>query len=264
MTAHEVQRRWPGFVVPEGMLGVYEPRAGVLAVERCVAAHLEDARAAGAALHPNEAVLDFHADRGGITVETARGNNIPPVGWSSPQGHGRRDGWPVLASHWLCDANHCSGSRPRRRRIVPNRAARRFCMKLPGGVFYGFPELEAGEIKIAEHSGGDVVDDPLSVDRRLHPADQRRLESFITACLPDVSLRRTAHMVCMYTMSADEHFIVDRLPGDNRISFAAGLSGHGFKFAPVLGEALASLALDGETALPIAFLNSARPGLRSK
>ncbi len=68
----------------------------------------------------------------------------------------------------------------------------------------------------------------------------------------------------MYTMSADEHFIVDRLPGDDRISFAAGLSGHGFKFAPVLGEALASLALDGQTDLPIEFLSCARPGLRGE
>jgi sarcosine oxidase len=137
-----------------------------------------------------------------------------------------------------------------------------FLYEMPDGVFYGFPELEAGEIKIAEHSGGDVVNDPLSVNRELHPADQARLESFITACLPNVSLRRTAHAVCMYTMSADEHFIVDRLPDDNRISFAAGLSGHGFKFAPVLGEALASLALDGHTDLPIEFLNCARPALR--
>ena len=51
----------------------------------------------------------------------------------------------------------------------------------------------------------------------------------------------------MYTMSADEHFIVDRHPDDERICFAAGLSGHGFKFAPVLGEALADLALAGKS-----------------
>jgi sarcosine oxidase len=56
-------------------------------------------------------------------------------------------------------------------------------------------------------------------------------------------------------MSPDEHFIVDRLPDDPRIAFAAGLSGHGFKFTPVLGQALADLVLDGQTPLPIDFLS---------
>jgi glycine/D-amino acid oxidase-like deaminating enzyme len=59
-------------------------------------------------------------------------------------------------------------------------------------------------------------------------------------------------------MSPDEHFIVDRHPRHSNVVFAAGLSGHGFKFAPVLGKALAELALDGGTLLPIGFLSLAR------
>ena len=68
------------------------------------------------------------------------------------------------------------------------------------------------------------------------------------------------HAVCLYTMSPDEHFIVDRHPDDPRIVFAAGLSGHGFKFTPVLGRVLADLAIDGKTTLPIEFLSLARFG----
>ena len=63
------------------------------------------------------------------------------------------------------------------------------------------------------------------------------------------------HAVCLYTMSPDEHFIVDRHPEHDRVVFAAGLSGHGFKFAPVLGAALADLATHGTTRLPIGFLS---------
>jgi len=63
-------------------------------------------------------------------------------------------------------------------------------------------------------------------------------------------------------MSRDEHFIVDRHPGHPQVSFAAGLSGHGFKFTSVLGEVLAGLALDGRTGLPIGFLSCDRPGVR--
>ena len=66
------------------------------------------------------------------------------------------------------------------------------------------------------------------------------------------------HAICLYTMSPDEHFIVDRHPEHPQVAFAAGLSGHGFKFAPVLGAALADLAVNGATHLPIDFLSLRR------
>jgi glycine/D-amino acid oxidase-like deaminating enzyme len=83
-------------------------------------------------------------------------------------------------------------------------------------------------------------------------------QKFLRARLPGASARVTDHSVCLYTMSPDEHFIVDRHPACSNVVFAAGLSGHGFKFAPVLGRALADLALDGSTSLPIEFLSWAR------
>jgi glycine/D-amino acid oxidase-like deaminating enzyme len=66
----------------------------------------------------------------------------------------------------------------------------------------------------------------------------------------------------MYTMSADQHFIVDRHLEHPQIAFAAGLSGHGFKFTSVLGQALAEITLDGSTTLPVDFLSLARPSLQ--
>jgi glycine/D-amino acid oxidase-like deaminating enzyme len=68
----------------------------------------------------------------------------------------------------------------------------------------------------------------------------------------------------MYTMTPDEHFIVDRYPDQPHACFAAGLSGHGFKFTSVLGEALADLATQGPTELPIRFLSSTRRALKIK
>ncbi len=131
-------------------------------------------------------------------------------------------------------------------------------------MFYGFPQIDELGVKVAEHSGGQPVADPTNVDRELDPKDRARVENFLTACLPGVSRNMTRHSVCMYTMSADEHFIVDRHPTDERLVFAAGLSGHGFKFAPVLGEALADLALAGTSKLPIEFLSCRRPSLRRR
>ncbi|HEY1603188.1 MAG TPA: N-methyl-L-tryptophan oxidase [Pirellulales bacterium] len=258
----EIERRWPGYAVPAPLAGVYEPRAGILQVEQCVQAHLDDAREAGATLSTDEAVIDFRTGTDGITVETVRSRytanrlviTAGPWGsrWLTELGVPlvvRRKPlfWFATASPVYRASNGCPA----------------FLYETPRGVFYGFPEVEPGEIKVAEHSGGQIVDDPATIDRELDRNDQARVEQFINEFLPQVSPRLVAHTVCMYTMSPDEHFIVDRLPSDERISFAAGLSGHGFKFAPVLGEALADLALDGRSSLPIDFLACNRAALQT-
>ncbi|MFM7186051.1 MAG: FAD-dependent oxidoreductase, partial [Planctomycetota bacterium] len=69
---------------------------------------------------------------------------------------------------------------------------------------------------------------------------------------------RTAHEVCLYTMSPDHHFVVGMHPGHPQVAIAAGFSGHGFKFASVIGAVLADLALDGITPLPVGFLSPLR------
>jgi glycine/D-amino acid oxidase-like deaminating enzyme len=127
-----------------------------------------------------------------------------------------------------------------------------------GGVFYGFPKLDARGVKVAEHTGGQEVTDPLTVDRNMLQFEQHSLENFLTHHLPAVSHRVTDHLVCLYTMSPDEHFIIDRHPRFSNVAFAAGLSGHGFKFAPVLGRALSELSLEGKSTLPIDFLSLKR------
>ena len=96
------------------------------------------------------------------------------------------------------------------------------------------------------------------MNRDLDPAEQATVEAFLADHLPSVRPPCLHHSVCMYTLTPDEHFIVDRHPADPRIVFAAGLSGHGFKFTCVLGEALAELALAGRTELSIGFLSAKR------
>jgi glycine/D-amino acid oxidase-like deaminating enzyme len=135
-----------------------------------------------------------------------------------------------------------------------------FLYEMPAGIFYGFPDFGGG-VKVGEHTGGEAVADPLSVDRGLRREEREIVESFLAAQLPRVTPRLHKHVVCLYTMTPDEHFVVDRHPRHPQVAFAAGLSGHGFKFTSVLGEALADLALDGKTRLPIGFLSCRRKGL---
>jgi glycine/D-amino acid oxidase-like deaminating enzyme len=133
-----------------------------------------------------------------------------------------------------------------------------FFFETLGGQFYGFPKTNALGVKIAEHSGGDPVADPLRVDRTMHEPDQARVKACLAEHLPGVSMNSTAHAVCMYTMSPDQHFVLGRHPEHPQVAFTAGLSGHGFKFTSVLGEIMAEFSLDGASRLDTEFLSLSR------
>ncbi|MEO8493922.1 MAG: FAD-dependent oxidoreductase, partial [Planctomycetota bacterium] len=133
-----------------------------------------------------------------------------------------------------------------------------FFYETPAGYLYGFPQIDEQGVKVADHTGGTEISDPLADDKSPEPRDVQRVEQFVREYLPGVSTTAQRHAVCYYTMSPDEHFIVDRHPAHNNVVFAAGLSGHGFKFASVLGEVLADMALSGRPTLPMEFLHCGR------
>jgi monomeric sarcosine oxidase len=251
------QKRWPGLQLGDDLVGAFEPGAGYLLVEDCVLAHLEAARAAGAELLTDTEVRSWSTTANEVRVQTS-------------QGEIAADRLIIAAGAWagnlLADLSIPLVVRRKSLFWFESDAAEYdvavgfpvYLFELPAGVFYGFPKLDARGVKVAEHTGGRIVDDPLEVDRTIDGGEKGRLVEFVSAHLPKVSSRLAHHTVCLYTMSPDEHFIIDRHPGHANVAFTAGLSGHGFKFTPVLGKALAELALDGGTALPIGFLSLGR------
>ena len=124
--------------------------------------------------------------------------------------------------------------------------------------FYGFPKLDMRGLKVAEHSDGALVEDPLTCERGPEREDTLRVEDFIRRRLAGVAPDGGEHASCFYTMTPDGHFIVDQLPNAGHVAFAAGLSGHGFKFASVLGETLSQLALGESPTCDIDFLRASR------
>jgi sarcosine oxidase len=261
LSAREAEERFRGFRVPDEMAAVVEPDAGLLYVEDCIRACAAEATRLGADLRTGEEVRSWQADGAGVVVETKTqryraGRLIITAGaWAVellsdlrvPLAVRRKPLYWYAASEPAYRAEEgCPG----------------FLYELPNGVFYGLPAVDPRGVKLGEHSGGRPVSDPLHVDRSIDVEDQRAVEQFAAAYLPGVTTRCTDHTVCLYTMTPDAHFIIDRHPAHPHVVFAAGLSGHGFKFAPVLGQALAELALDGATSLPIGFLKLERLGLR--
>lgn len=257
LPADEAQRRFPGFAIPREMLAVYEPAAGYLRVEACVRAHLAAAANEGADLRHGVKVRAWQARQDAVEVatdqETFRADRLVlALGpWSPQLAQLPRRVLQVRRKHVYWFAT-------RQPLYRPSAGCPTFLFELPGGVFYGFPQIDDGGVKVAEHSGGVVIDDPSHDPRVDDPADRARVEAFIAEHLPGVTSECLRHSVCFYTMSPDEHFVLDVHPTSERVVLAAGLSGHGFKFTSVLGEALADLALKGNSPLPIGFLRWSR------
>lgn len=255
LTAAEVESRWPAFRVPTPLVAVHEPTGGMLYVERCVQACLDTARACDAELRLGLAVRGWRSEADRVAVET-------------DDGEFSADRLLVTAGPWAGGLLSELGVplEIRRKSLFwfdgppahGPKEAPPFLFELPEGVFYGFPAIEPWGVKVGDHAAGRPLVRPEDVDPSIDPAEQHAIQRFAGTHLPSLPPAPSHHATCFYTMTPDEHFLVDRLPTDPRIAFAAGLSGHGFKFTPVLGEALTELAVDGRTALPVGFLSASR------
>jgi len=249
----EAVRRFPVFRLPADQAAVFEPNAGYLLVEDCVRAQWAAARASGAELRENEPVRSWSVENSRVVVRTERTEH-------------RADRLVITAGAWagqvladlrlpLSVARKVAGWFPAPAAATgPGSGMPAFYVEREEGAFYGFPSLDRRTIKAAEHTGAEPVADPVAVDRNVSSADLARVQAFLREVLPGVSPIPDRTSVCLYTLSPDHHFVIDRHPGHPQVVFAAGFSGHGFKFCPVVGEALADLAIAGRTDLPVAFL----------
>ncbi|NBW96225.1 MAG: N-methyl-L-tryptophan oxidase [Planctomycetia bacterium] len=259
LSAAEACRRWPQFVIPAPWTVLHEEQAGYLFVEECVAAHAAAAAAAGATLETDVRVGGWRTERGGVVVTTEHGDItadrlvLAPGPWADSLLHLPAACLTVLRKSLFWYRPPASHAHAFAAGALPC-----FAFAAPHGFFYGFPTLDARGVKIAEHSGGRVVADPLHVDRAVDMHEQRRIDEVIAAHLPTLGTTVADHVACLYTMSPDHHFLVGLHPDHDRVAIAAGFSGHGFKFASVMGEAIADLALSGTTPLPLGFLSPSR------
>ncbi|MGI9518157.1 MAG: N-methyl-L-tryptophan oxidase [Pirellulaceae bacterium] len=236
----ELREQFPLFHFDEGTVGLYEEVAGYLQVEKCVEAIAALARDAGAELIDGVVVESIDSSAGLVVVNT-------------DQGAFSADRAIITAGAWACDLlrhlpvslkvvakhQHWFGIKDERASLSAGCPV--FFFETGDGYFYGFPDIDGRGNKMAEHSGGLPVGDPLEVDRQLDQTDLHRVQEFAQQHFNTPRPIHADHSVCMYTMSPDEHFMVDVLEDRPNIAFACGMSGHGFKFAPVIGQALVNM-----------------------
>lgn len=264
----EIARRFPQFTLPANYIGMYEPEAGFLLSERAIATHVHLARRLGAKVHENETVRSIRETGGDVSVTTHRGTYeaarviITAGAWTAD--HGVPRGVELTVTRQIL--GWVTPPRPQLFQLgaFPCWALEAEPSGVAGypGVYYGFP-MRPGEmtLKLARHLPGPRVD-PNTIDRTPHAEDEQDFRPALQRYLPAADGPLDHMHVCMYTLSPDSHFILDRLHHADgsppRRIIACGFSGHGYKFASVIGEILADLVTHGSTDLPIDFLSAER------
>jgi len=257
LTMAEARYRYPGLQGDESWTVLFEKDAGYLRVEACVAAHLKSAMQEGAELLMEQKVLDWNIDGKGISVRTesqvfrAHRLIVTAGPWASEMLG--RFGVPLQVLH-----KHMYWYETYNQAYSEANGFPCFFYETPAGHFYGFPDRDALGLKVARHSGGEKVDSKIDGVHYRSDEDQQAVELFLQANLPSVSHRLTRWTGCYYTMTPDENFVVDTLPEMPQVAIVAGLSGHGFKFASVLGELAADLAISGGLSSDLSFLKLSR------
>jgi len=261
----DAAKRFPQFLFPKSFEILFEPEAGFLPPEKSIRLYATQAMKNKALIHSNEKVIEWKKEGDGLIVKTDRSSYrcnkliITAGAWAGKMIPGFTDKIKVTRQFvaWIKTKDDMQF------------ALNNFPCWMVGddekhGCYYGFPLLDTkkfGEpdgLKLAHHFPKEVTD-PDKVDRKTTENDIQNLTYCLNKYLPGVFDSVLHTKICLYGNSPDENFIIDKLPGyEENVSIACGFSGHGFKFASVVGEILADLAIEGKSNLPMEFLNAKR------
>ncbi len=256
LDADELRSRYPGHVVKTGDVAVLDTQAGFIRPEAAVAAMIDRVVAAGGEIRRGVVVTEVSSRSDGVEVVT-------------DETHETFDAAVIAAGPWMPEL---VGGLPLtvERQVMAWLAidgeadwltADRFPVFIHQteelGDIYGVPTLDGVSMKIARHHDGDRTD-PETVQREVGDADLDPLRTFAATYLRGLTGRVTRTAVCMYTNTTDGHFVIDFHPDDSRIVVVSACSGHGFKFAPVMGDIAADLVRDGRTSRDISRFSVAR------
>ena len=246
----------PGFAVPEGYRAVYDPAAGVLEAERALRALRRLAEAAGADLRDGERVLGWEPVSDGVEVRTDQGvvraARLVVAGgsWAGrllPQLANLLEVWRILTV--TVRAGQPAGSPP---------SLGAFSVDRPEGLVFGIPDADGNGVKLGVDAG--EVWDPETPVAPPTPAEADALRDLLHAFVPGVDTTPVEAAACLYTMTQDKRFVIGPLADAPEVIAVSACSGHGFKFGPAIGDAVADLATGIERP-DLDFVSTARRGI---
>jgi sarcosine oxidase len=256
LTAAQATGRHPRFHFNQEDTVFYEPNAGYVVPEATIQSHIKLAAEAGAVIKTGAATKYWRAVPDGIEVtteaETIIASKLLLCTGAWTEGLLVKLDLPLeirrKVQFWYStpDMENFAGDFPV------------WFMDRPDGSVYGFPTLDGKTMKVAVHSGGNLTHSPETLKRDLQAGDENFIMRSLHDTFPGIKPTLDRYSVCMYTNTPDGHFILDQHPENENVYLAAGFSGHGFKFVPIVGEILADLATTGRSDQPYDFLRLTR------
>jgi sarcosine oxidase len=239
LTRDEMHERFPLFELVDDWIAVFEPGAGFVRPEACIAKHLERARECGAVLQLETAVTGWQGAGPGLRVQTTQGSfDAPQVvvcagAWTKPLLGGTDLPLEVerQVSHWFAPIGNTS--------FGPSEMPVAMWELDRGQILYTTPDVGRG-VKAGFHHGGEVTTGE-SVRRAVAPSEVEEMRHAFGRLVPLAAGESRGSAVCLYTNTPDAHFVIDWHPADPRVLIVTACSGHGFKFSAAIGEVAADL-----------------------
>lgn len=254
LDARQAMQCFPAFRLPSDYVAVVQPDGGYLFAERAVFAFAKLAKDAGANLRTGEAVIDIVPHSDGVTIKTDKGSIdagavvVTPGAWFSSL----MDRFlPVFRQPLKVQRQVMAWFEPIDPALFAPEKFPVFLLASEYGIHYGFPPHNVapykGFLKLAKHDHEKPHLTPDDYDRSIRAEDEAAIRIALEKYLPAANRKLAAAKTCLYTTTADKHFLIDQVPGFPQVVFASACSGHGFKFAPVIGEMLADIVMANET-----------------
>ena len=246
LTAAELMRRIPAFRLPPHFVGVLQPDGGFLEAEPAIHTFLALAKNAGAEIRTNECVQAIEPHGGGVRIVTDRGS-MDAGTVIVAAGPWTKSLLPDLPAPLRVTRQVMGWFTPTEPELAAPGRFPVFLLESEHGIHYGFPSFGDTRVKIAKHHHNDETVDPATYDHAISAEDERLIRAAVAAHLPPANGALATGQTCLYTTMPDGDFLIAALPRCPQVIVASPCSGHGFKFAPVIGEILADLAIGGTT-----------------
>ena len=257
LQAESIREQYAPFNISDDTVAVLEPRAGILYPEKCIENFFNRSHMQGAEIRTNERILEWKAHSSGFEVRSSQGlysadQLILSAGpWMSEL---LRELKPSLSTDrqllfWFDVAESPEQYQPDQFPI--------FIWEYDKEKYiYGFPDLGDG-LKVAKHYAGTSCD-PNEIDREVHQHEIEEMHSIVEQHLPSAAGSYRSSAVCMYTNTPDYHFILDEHPEHPNLWVVSPCSGHGFKFAVLIGELLADFVQEKAVGFDLSLFNFGR------
>jgi sarcosine oxidase len=255
--ATELRRRFPALTPRADEIGVYEAVAGALFPEAGVQAHLDVAAADGAELRFGVQATGWDAGDHGVRVTLADGTQLEAERLALCAGPWFAPIAPDLAIPLRIERNVQFWFAPLDRAAVSPARLPIWCVERAGApLFYGFPDFGDGA-KVAHHGSG-VDADPDALERAVREDEIAVARAALNSFVPAAAGAFVRADPCMYALTPDGHFVIGTHPRQARVAVAGGFSGHGYKFAPVVGEIVAALLAGDDPGIAIDIFSPLR------